>query len=232
MGVGYSEEVQYQYNMEGKILSNTVCEKDLGVYFDKSLNFDKHINTIINKANRNLGVIRRTFDYMDKSIFCHIFKGLIRPHLEYAAPVWSPYMVKHIEAIENVQRRATKMVPGLSNLEYPERLKLLKLPTLAYRRTRGDMITAFKIIKSGFDDSILEILPINDTGLRGHSKKLCLGSFNKDIRKHNFSIRVRKLWNKLPQNVIDSKDVKHFEIALDEFWSNQDLKYNHRAEIN
>ena len=59
-----------------------------------------------------------------------------------------------------------------------------------------------------------------------------MGSFNKDIRKYNFSIRVRKLWNKLPQNVIDSKDVKHFELALDEFWSNQDLKYNHRAEIN
>ena len=47
---------------------------------------------------------------------------------------------KHIEAVERVQRRATKQLPGMKDLPYPERLYILKLPTLVYRRARGDMI--------------------------------------------------------------------------------------------
>ena len=47
---------------------------------------------------------------------------------------------KHIESIEHVQRRASKQIPGLSQLSYEERLRKIKLPTLAYRRSRGDMI--------------------------------------------------------------------------------------------
>jgi hypothetical protein len=54
--------------------------------------------------------------------------------------------VGDIEKIENVQRRATKQVPTLKNMEYTERLKQLKMPTLKYRRMRGDMIEVFKII--------------------------------------------------------------------------------------
>ena len=82
---------------------------------------------------------------MNPEIFCHIFKGLVSPHLEYAAPVWYPHNIYQKGAVENVKRRATKLVPGLSTLSYPERLQKLKLPTLAYRRARGDMIETFKL---------------------------------------------------------------------------------------
>ena len=66
--------------------------------------------------------------------------------MEYASGVWSPYKKKYIEAIENVQKRATRMLPQMKNLNYQERLKLLKMPTLKFRRMRGDMIEAFKIL--------------------------------------------------------------------------------------
>jgi hypothetical protein len=65
-------------------------------------------------------------------------------HLEYANSVWNPYKKKHITALENVQRRATKLIPGFKDMTYENRLRKLKLPTLAYRRKRGDMIEAFK----------------------------------------------------------------------------------------
>ena len=63
--------------------------------------------------------------------------------------IWSPYKKKHIEAIERVQRRATKQLPGMKDmlgLPYPERLKILKLPTLEHRRARGDMIETYKLL--------------------------------------------------------------------------------------
>ena len=53
-----------------------------------------------------------------------------------------------------VQRRATKMVPSLKNVPYEERLRQLDLPTLTYRRSRGDMVEAFKIINGVYNDDV------------------------------------------------------------------------------
>ena len=107
-----------------------------------------------------MAVARKTFDCLDKEIFLYIYKGLVRPHLEYASSVWAPHLIKHIEAIEAVQRRATKLVPGMANLPYDERLKKLKLPTLAYRRCRGDLIQVFKLMNKdvGYDNTLPEFL--------------------------------------------------------------------------
>ena len=62
------------------------------------------------------------------------------------------------------------MVPGLSDLPYPERLRKLNLPTLAYRRVSGDMIQTFKLMNDidGYDKSLPSILEISPTGLHGH----------------------------------------------------------------
>ena len=59
-------------------------EKDLGVTFESTLRFDKHILNRVNKANRMLGLIKRSFSFMDKEMFLPLYKALIRPHLEYA----------------------------------------------------------------------------------------------------------------------------------------------------
>ena len=102
-------------------------EKDIGVTLDSKLNFEKHINEKINKANSILGTIRRTFTYIETENFTNLYKALVRPHIEYANQIWSPYLKKQTEAIENVQRRATKMIPSLKQLPYTERLRKLNL---------------------------------------------------------------------------------------------------------
>ena len=65
---------------------------------------------------------------------------MVRPHVEYAAPTWNPHHKQDIKRLEAVQRRGTKQVPELKDLSYKERLLKLDLPTLAYRRMRGDLI--------------------------------------------------------------------------------------------
>ena len=217
------------YYMEGHPLNYSNCEKDLGVHVDRNLNFDKHINQQINKANRIMAIVRKTFDHMDKEIFLNIYKGLIRPKLEYASSVWSPHLIKHIEALEGVQRRATKQIPGFSKLEYSERLRILKLPTLKYRRLRGDMIQTFKMLhpEVGYDKSLPTFLKFaSTTNLRGHSKKLFVDRCQKDIRKYSFSQRIVQYWNSLPEKLISAKDVWDFEKKLDLFWSGQPLMYD------
>jgi len=64
----------------------------------------------------------------------------------------SPHKKSDIEKLERVQKRAIKMIPGMPKISYPDRLWKLKLPTLTYRRARGDMIETNKLLSGKYDD--------------------------------------------------------------------------------
>ena len=234
---------KYHYDMDDHILKRSSVEKDIGVKIDNELKFNAHISSAVNQANRVMGITRKTFTNFNKETFLPIFKGLVRPQLEYAAPVWAPHH-KHLKKnIEDVQRRATKRLPGMKDLTYSERLKQLNLPTLTYRRVRGDMIQVFKLVmpikEKGYDSTLPKLLKLkSDLGIRevgGHNKQLYHGNIKNDPIKYSFNYRVCKLWNSLPQHVIDSPTIKAFEIALDKHWENQQLVFdvgeNHEIEI-
>ena len=161
------------YKTKGDIVKNVTEEKDVGVTFDENLIFECHVAEKVKKANSMWGMLRRTFKYMSSSIFVPLYKTMVRSHLDYASSVWSPYTKKHVGMI-GVQRRATKQLPGLSEMPYQERLQYLKLPTLAYRRMRGDMIQVYKMISGRYDETVKRILRPkieNIHNTRGNSKR-------------------------------------------------------------
>ena len=82
-------------------------------------------------------MICRNITYKDKSLIVPLYKAIVRPHLEYCIQAWSPYLRKDIYMLEKIQRRATKLIPGLRDLSYEERLKECGLTTLETRRLRG-----------------------------------------------------------------------------------------------
>ena len=125
-----NQNIKHTYTMDGSNLTTTNEEKDLGVLIDDKLGFDKHIRSIVKKANRMLGLIKIGFSCLDKEIFMNLYPVLVRPLLEYCVQVWSPYKRKYINLLEGVQRRATKLVPELRELQYEERLKILGLTNL------------------------------------------------------------------------------------------------------
>ena len=84
---------------------------------------------------------------MPPRTFRLLYTAFVRPHLDYAASVWSPLLVKDMAKIERVQRRVTKLVPFLKNLPYEQRLEALQLTSLRRRRLRGDLIQYFKLDK-------------------------------------------------------------------------------------
>jgi len=215
----------YQMLDKNRTLSyiiNEETEKDLGVHFTSSLNFELHISKIVNKANSIIGLIKRNFSYMDKQLFLCLYKALVRPHLDYGNLIYFPTLKKLKQAVENVQRRATRIVPELKGLTYEERLEALNLPTLEYRRLRGDQIQLFKIVThiDDIDYSSLFTLASNNQ-VRGHSMKLLKPRANKTIRLNSFTHRVINNWNALPEYIVTAKNVNQFKSALDKLWRQQ-----------
>ncbi|KAK3090353.1 hypothetical protein FSP39_011129 [Pinctada imbricata] len=227
----------YQYQLMGKTLEKIEEEKDIGVYVDESLSFDKHICEKVKKATSMSAIIRRIFQHLDERTFVPLYKSLVRTHFDYASSVWYPYKAKHIEMIENVQRRATKQLPGFANLSYPERLRKLKLPTLTYRRYRGDMIELYKITSRKYDTSAGDFLKMRDEtalrkGGRGNSKKILIQRANLEVRRNSFCLRSAAIWNSLPEDVISAKTLNTFKNRLDKYWEGQEVKFdNYRASI-
>jgi hypothetical protein len=223
----------YQYTMgeAGKeiVLKVVQEEKDLGVTFDPTLKFSVHCNAIANKASSVVGAIKRSFDFMDQSMFKMLYKALVRPHLEYANSVWNPRLKKDIELLERVQRRATRIVPELKGLSYPERLKILNLPTLVYRRKRGDLIEVFKLLR-GLEniDATRFFTPAPYAATRGHELKLFKQHSKLAVKQHSFSHRVVNDWNALPSSVIQSMTMNEFKSALDRHWNDLPIKYQYK----
>ena len=157
---------------------------------------------------------------------------MVRPHLEYGATIWNPYHKQDIKRVEAVQRRATKQIPELKNKSYKDRLSELKLPTLAYRRMRGDMIQTYKIVTGAHDNVVTDILtkhkqPASGSFItRGHSQKLKKPKWKNDISKNFFNRRVVDLWNKLPEEVVSAKTINTFESRLDHHWRNLDIRFD------
>ena len=115
----------------------------------------------------------------------------------------------NIDAIEAVQRRATKLIPGFSNLEYSERLKKLNVTTLICRRARGDMLETFKYLKGQYNSAPILHLDTRTHGTttRGHQLKLEKGRSRQDVRKHFFTQRVVNLWKAVPVNLVSAPTV-------------------------
>ena len=198
-------------------LEKSEIERDLGVQVDKDLRFSQHIETQVNKANRLLGLIRRSYEHLDAESMQLLFVALVRPHLEFGNVVWSPRLEKDKKLVEGVQRRATKIIPGLKDLTYEQRLEKMKLPSMCYRRLRGDLIEVFKYTHNIYklSDSLLELE--SRTNTRGHSYKLKKQRCNTTLRQHFFTQRIVDRWNSLPAEVAEAPSLNAFKNRVDLF---------------
>ena len=213
-------------------LEETELEKDLGVMVDPLLNFESHIDSITKKASAKCYMILKNFTFRSKDILVPLFKTLIRPILEYANPVWNNNHRKCIDQIENVQRRFTKYIYQVKDLSYEDRLKTLKLPSLEYRRFRGDLIETFKIANEFYDrisvETLFDFEPVSR--LRGHNHKITKRTFNKTQFKNFYSNRVINHWNKLPQDVVNADTINTFKNRIDKIHA--DLMYQTKLFTN
>ena len=194
-------------------------EKDLGVVVDEELKFRKQAADAVTKANRVLGTIRRSFANLDIQTIPLLYKTLVRPLLEYGNAIWGPHNKEDQRMVERVQRRATKLVAEIRELPYAERLEALKLPSLQYRRRRGDVLLMYQVANGllglSWDDFFEQ--PTTRT-TRGHPLKVAKPHAQTRARRNHWSIRTINDWNTLPASIITARTLNEFKNGLDKYW--------------
>ena len=140
------------YEMGGTILSKTVKGKDLGVTINASMKVSEQCRIAASKGNQVIGIIRRNITYKEKCQIIHLYKAIVRPHLEYCIQAWNPYLRTDIDMLEKIQRRATKLISGLRDIRYEELLNECGLTTLDTKiMGGGGQIDVFKIL-NGYEN--------------------------------------------------------------------------------
>ncbi len=199
----------------------------MGVHIDNKLSFKEHVASSTSKANRILGVIRRSFDFLNEDLFVQLYKTIVRPILEYGHSVWHPHHKTLCKEVEDVQRRATKLLASLREKPYPERLATLRLPSLEHRRKRGDMIEVYKYINGYYKTERPQFdLFTSSRDTRGNSLKLNKNRHRLDVRGNYFSERVVNTWNSLPDSVVRAPSVNTFKSQFDAHFEQSPALYD------
>eukprot|EP00061_Rhincodon_typus_P000390 g11551.t1 len=102
------------------------------------------VQQVVKKANGMLALIARGFEYRSRDVLL-LHRALVKPHMEYCVQFWYPFLRKDALAFERVQRRFTRLIPGMAGLTYEERFRL-GLFSLEFRRMRQDLIETYKIL--------------------------------------------------------------------------------------
>lgn len=224
---------QFEYRLGRTKIKAVTEEKDLGVIFDPLMDFSSNACKTAAVGNARLSLIKKNFKHLGAESFMMLYKTIVRPRLEYCMPVAQPRYKKDAFKIEQVQRRATRLIETVHNEEYPVRLERLNLPSLEFRRKRASVLQAFRIVK-GIDrlDEKIFFERNQETRTRGHSQKFQEKFCRSEARKRAFSQRAVRDWNRLPEAVIDSDTVNQFKRRLGRWWKDEPTLYmKHREPV-
>jgi ribonucleases P/MRP protein subunit RPP40 len=209
---------KHTYEMEGMQLAEVEEERDIGVIITNNLKPAKQCAKAAATARAVLGQISRAFHFRDKSTFVKLYKTYVRPHLEFCTPTWSPWGKMDTDCLEKVQIKMINMVSGLKGKNYEEKLAEIGLDSLEKRRIESDICMAHKILYGVGDinpDIWFDKMPEGHvTRASADPLKIRPRNGTLDLRKNFFSIRVVKIWNKVPCNVKSLSSPKKFKLAL------------------
>ena len=143
----HHKQVLFDYSLHNQTLENVQSAKYLGITITDNMDWGQHVSEISSKATKTLGFLRRNLAFAPRSTKEVAYKTLVRPKLEYAAPIWSPHLKLQINQIEKVQRTAARWTcrRWRNTSSVGEMLDELDWPSLEARRDQSSLLLFHKI---------------------------------------------------------------------------------------
>ena len=146
-----NQKTSRYYQLNKTILKHVETNPYLGLQFSKDLTWTAHITNTVKKASSTLGFLRRNLSRCPQECRKTAYIALVRSTLEYGSMIWDPYLVKDVQLLEQVQRRAARFITGDYKSRTPgsmtKMLEDLNIPTLKSRREDNRLTFLYKISK-------------------------------------------------------------------------------------
>ena len=143
----HHKQILFDYSLHNQTLENVQSAKYLGITITDNMDWGQHVSEISSKATKTLGFLRKNLVFAPRSTKEVAYKILVRPKLEYAAPIWSPHSKLKINQIEKVQRTAARWTCRIwrNTSSVGEMLDELEWPSLEARRDQSSLLLFHKI---------------------------------------------------------------------------------------
>ena len=218
------KDVFNQYSTGNDLhITPTNCVKDLGILINHNLEWDSHISKICKTAKQLTAWILNVFYTRNKFVMITLFNSLVRSRLEYCCQVWDPCKIKHIDAIEQVQRSFTSKIENMDEEDtYWDRLTKLGIMSLQRRREKLCIIFTWKIknnvvpnvINLDFSWNPRKSITTATVKPMPRVRGKLLSSY-----ENSFAIKSARLWNKLPPKLGEITKLSSFRRELDKYLS-------------
>ena len=214
--------IQYTYTISGHNVDIKKCHTYLGVAIDNTMSWSSHIQTVSNRATKVLNFIKRNLNNCPSDTKRTAYLTLVRPIMEYAAPVWDPYYNTDIYKLEKVQRRAARWIlSDYSRNSVTSLLSSLSIPTLQQRHQSSRLTLFYKIINNTLPISIPSHYQRTQFCTRQHHPNhFILPQATLNTYKYSYYPRTVKDWNELPINIIESRNLDEFIYVLNLHYCN------------
>lgn len=208
---------QNQYYLHGVLLEAVPSARYLGVDISENLSWNTHISRVSKKANQTLGFVKRNIKIHHEDLKATAYKTLVRPQLEYASSVWSPYTDTAIQQIEKVQRRAARWVKRdySRTSSVTAMLQSLQWRSLDQRRIDSRLSLLYKITHDLVAIPREQYLTAPQRQSRiSHPMAYRQIPTTTDYYKYSFFPRTIVHWNSLPLEVVTLPNVDKFNEAV------------------
>jgi hypothetical protein len=197
----------FKYNIKGYPLERVSSCMDLGILVTDNLRWNEHINHMVSKAGKRLGLVKRSLGFdCNTKVKLTCYNTLVRPILEYGSCVWSCHNKKLLLKVESIQRRGTKYIRNDYVNNYDTRLKSCNLLPLSYRRDLLDIIFCYNWYH-GLNKANLSLSFVNTQEQRAHTRfapdQLCLENTvcNTNLYSMFYGNRIVSTWNSIPLDI-------------------------------
>ena len=213
------KQIIHDYTLHQQTLENVQSAKYLGITITENMDWGQHISDISSKATKTLGFLRRNLAFAPRSTKEVAYKTLVRPKLEYAAPIWSPYCKTQIQQVEKVQRTAARWTcrRWRNTSSVGEMLDELQWPTLEAQRDQSSLLFFHKIhcgTMSIDKDKYLTPSKSTRSTRSSHNSQYCRPQTYSDALKYSFFPRTIPHWNSLAPSVIAAETTEEFRALI------------------